>query len=232
MSSVLDLPLVMALAVQLAIAAAPSPATRDARSLPGPLPPSAEVAARVALRAPSQTLPADAQWWLRLIKRHGADAGLKLHADRVFSTSSGLHYVPLADERAAILALARDERTIAKVMAVAAADLSPRLAAAIGRAPMVDDLAVALVLGIDATVRMIAVARSTPAVAVAEGLPDLAVAYPEHAFSSTRARTATEMIAAVRASLIGPAPPATARAVTSTNPGRWTAVTTTGAIRR
>ena len=126
MSSAVDIPLHLALALLLATGR-PLPDHIDRRVL-APRPPDVRV-----VRHPS--LGYDEERWLGAVQRHGRAAGLDDLAGRVFRTSSGRVYAPVDADRRSILALLSEPAVVARVASAAAKADSERLARQLGRAP-------------------------------------------------------------------------------------------------
>jgi hypothetical protein len=199
-SLALDLPI--SLMLGLLVALTPVDGRRDhgpgSGSAPAALLAPALVAAAVATAPAFSRVVANDEHWLGAVKQAGAAAGFEAEARRIFTTSSGRHYVPIAEERRQIFDLRRNPRHLVVIVEAAAkadqAALAQRLKGEIG----FDDLIVAHTIGVEAAARLIALERRDPKAVVSAALADIAVAYPELAFSTRRARSAAEMTAEIR----------------------------------
>lgn len=125
-----------------------------------------------------------------------SDLRFKRYATRVFKTSSGIAYVPVAAERREMLALRRDPVVSRHVAADYARANAVRLQQVLGRPPSLSELYLAHRLGtglaIEFTLRLAATPRATAVVA----LPEIDDAVPDLAFAGDRARTLVEIATA------------------------------------
>lgn len=103
-----------------------------------------------------------AEQWLAAVHRSGSAAGIGALARRIFATRSGRLYAPVAEDRAAIAALADDPAVVAAIAYQEAARDAHALAARLSRRPTFAELALARRVGSDAAARLIAEAE-TPA---------------------------------------------------------------------
>ena len=208
MSSLLDVPAQLTLALSLAAAtAAAEPPRAPAATLPPPAAAAALVPEPIAgpyrfgesmwLRALKEDLPRDA---------HG-------YAQGIFRTSGGRYYVPRQTERRAILA-ARDDGALAARAARAFARSNARaLRASLGRTPTAGDLYVAHLFGPEAAAHLIARARSHPGELATNYAPELAEKAAELFGARKRSLTLvqlytklTEPLAHIKARAIPPEP--------------------------
>lgn len=191
MSSVLDIPLHLALALVLANGAS-LPERVDRRVL------APQVIAAAPVRRPD--FGYDEERWLGAVRRHGRAAGLDDLAGRVFQTGSGRIYAPVEADRKAILALLAEPAVVARVaMAGARAD-GEHLTVLLARAPTPAELYAAHLLGIEAATVLLQLADG-PSRPAAETLPQAALAHPALFFRGTRPRTAPEILREIELAL-------------------------------
>ena len=191
MSSAVDIPLQLALALVLANGA-PLPERIDRRVL--------EPHAGITIRARRVDFGYDEQRWLGAVLRHGRAAGLDDLAARVFRTGSGRIYAPVEADRQAILALLAEPAVVARVaMAGARAD-GDHLAVLLARDPTPAELYVAHLLGIEAAATLLQLADE-PSRPAAEALPQAALAHPALFFRGTRPRTVPEILREIELAL-------------------------------
>ena len=169
LSSLLDVPAQLALALSLAAAtAATEPSRASVAAPPPPFVVTALMPEPVAgpysftegmwLRALKESLPRDA---------HG-------YAQSIFRTSGGRYYVPRASERRAILA-ARDDGVLAARAARAFARSNAHaLRTRLKRTPTAGELYIAHLFGAEAAAHLIARAQSQPDDLAAKYAPELA----------------------------------------------------------
>jgi len=170
LSSLLDVPAQLALALSLAASTAANEPPRAA--VVGALNPPVSVAMLTAepLKGPYRF---SEDLWLRALKE---DLPQDVHgyARSIFRTSSGRYYVPRQAERREILA-ARDDGLLAARAARAFARANARaLRVSLHRTPTAGELYIAHLFGPEAAASLIARARSHPDAAAAKHVPELA----------------------------------------------------------
>lgn len=173
MSSLLDVPAQLALALSLAASAAGhQPAGLAALALP------AQGAQVIYLAEPLEgPYRFSERNWLRALK-DDMPKEASGYAARIFKTSGSRYYVPAQDERRKILK-ARWNATLAQRVAAAAAKRNARLLhAALRRPPRAGDLYIAHVFGPEAAIAFIELATAKPTARVARHLPGLMTAAP------------------------------------------------------
>ena len=117
--------------------------------------------------------------WLRALKDATGANGLNSLSRRIFSTSSGRLYVPVAAERRRILK-ARFDGTVAGRIARAFADRNARLMRpAIGRKVSAGDLYIAHLFGPEGAVKLIKLASENPRAVAVKHVPQLARSLPQ-----------------------------------------------------
>ena len=168
---------------------------------------AADPASRHDEPTPPQTLPvtrAEAQptdfdtsdeAWLRLVQLHGGEAGLGALAGRTFRTSSGRIYVPVEQDRIAILALKRDPAIGTRIATAAARADSGRLERVLARRISLGELYMAHCVGADAATAILQAAAYQPGKPASEVAPTTALEYPEAFFQGTNARTVEQVAA-------------------------------------
>lgn len=197
MSSVLDLPLAIAMAMLWTAPDTAGETTGGAtRKLMIAAP--AAVAATVAAAPKASPLLHNEQRWLEAIKAAGDIGAVETLAHRIFTTSSGRHYVPIAEELAAILALRRNPAVVQAASEAIARTHQQQMSAALGREAAFDDLLLAQAIGPEAARRLIVLHDRDPGANVSAVLPDLAIQLPELAFGPRRARSVADMLAEIR----------------------------------
>ena len=168
-TSLLDVPAHLALALSLAAATAASePARGSIAEAPPP------VAAAAFLPEPvAGPYRFSERMWLRALKDDlPRDAHIYAHA--IFRTSGGRYYVPRPAERTEILA-ARDDATLAARAARALGRSNAhKLRTRLGRAPSVGELYIAHLYGPEAAAKLILRVRSHPDEPLAQFAPELA----------------------------------------------------------
>lgn len=182
MSSVLEVPIQLALAMALAMA------PDDTRQhLPGVL----------AAAARSSALVYNDSDWVRAVEAHGAAAGQARLARRIFRTSAGRIYVPVEQDRAHILALRADTAVVLRIASEAARANAKALAHRLGREPSLSELYMVHTLGVDVAHALLGAATHEPARRAAEIAPQAALAHPEIFFQQGKLRTVMQVIAAL-----------------------------------
>lgn len=116
--------------------------------------------------------------WLRALKENLSDDDANGYSRRIFKTSGGRFYVPVAEERREIL-VARWNTALAGRMARTFAQANARrIGAALHRPATAGDLYVAHVFGPEAAIDFITLAETKPGEAAADHMPELAQAAP------------------------------------------------------
>jgi hypothetical protein len=169
LSSLLDVPAQLALALSLAAATVANEPLRAPVAEPPPH------VAETGIRLDSVAGPYrfGERNWLRALKEelprdaHG-------YAQSIFRTSGGRYYVPRASDRSQILA-ARDETELADRAARAFAHANARtLCASLKRRPTVGELYIAHLFGPEAAAQLIVRARTHPGEPLANFAPEIA----------------------------------------------------------
>ena len=192
MSSLIDVPLQLALVLSLA-AATGSAEPSGARATPV-LPLSSQQATLIAqpIAGPfgfSESL------WLRALKDTAPTGVSARFAGRIFKTSGGRFYVPTSSERDEILA-ARWDVAVASRVARAFAEINARrMQPAIGRAPTSGELYLAHLFGPEAAVSVIKLARTKPGDLAAEHFNDLLETAPDLLFDDGKPLTVAGLYA-------------------------------------
>ncbi|MFM9940137.1 MAG: hypothetical protein ACKVP7_11650 [Hyphomicrobiaceae bacterium] len=207
MSSVFEIPLQLALVLQLA---AVDPASLTMAGAEPPVP----------SRVSTEAFAYSDQRWFDVVSLHGARAGQGRLAARIFRTRSGLVYVPLDAERREIAHKRSETAVVVAVTRFAAADNAAWLAQELGRAPTADELCLAHLASRAEAMALITAGRDVTAFDSArpasEFAPAAALEQPALFFAGTRARTVLEVqrqiVAALRraeqqAQRHAPAPP-------------------------
>jgi len=201
LSSVLDVPIGLIMALALAVATDGGEG-QLASGVRAPFVPRAAASATEARADAADPFRFGEQGWLRGVMEHGVAVGLGPYAARVFKTSSGRYYVPDAGERQEIAALRGDIVVAGQVLyRMAKADASA-LEDRSGRRPHLHELLAAHLLGRDAAEKLARLAVSAPRTPAASAMPALALANPDLFFAGTRPRSAyevtIELVAATR----------------------------------
>jgi hypothetical protein len=197
MGLLLDFPLAALLAVANVIGTTPGREVGDIDRAAWIGAPALAAASVVAGPRPSRSAKTD-EAWLANVKSAGDTADLAAAAARIFVTSSGRAYAPVATERDAILALRSDPERLAAVSYARATVERAEHLRATGEEPTVDHLVVALELGGVTTRKLFRLVESSPTATVAGSLPELAASHPGLAFGPRRPRTVVEALEQVR----------------------------------
>ncbi len=136
--------------------------------------------------------------WLQALHAHGKAAGYASVAGRIFRTSSGKYYVPVAADRITVRALLRDPTAALRIAAAQSLANSEALKKHLGRAPTMSELYMAHLLGRDATVELVTAAKTTPHRTAAGLLPELALSKPGLFFERTTARSVAAVVRLLR----------------------------------
>ncbi len=182
MSAVLDIPLQLALLLHLA-AAGSEPALRQAES----------VAPAALTRMEAQRFGYTQRRWLDVMRLHGAAAGYERFAGRIFRTRSGLVYVPVPSERAAIEAKQSDPAAVLTLTREAALANAVWLGGELGRGPTADELYLAHIAAREEALALVRAGNSDAGRSASELAPQAALAHPHIFFAGTRARTVGEV---------------------------------------
>lgn len=117
--------------------------------------------------------------WLTAVRQGFGGAKVEAYRGRIFTTSGGRVYVPVAAEKIEILA-ARQNADTARAVAVDLARFNAAgLRSRLGRGPGVKDLYAAHMFGLDNAARLAGLKATEPNAFVATALPELASAYPD-----------------------------------------------------
>lgn len=144
----------------------------------------------------------DEQRWLATFRRHGAEIGRSTLSARVFVTGSGRYYVPVATERAQVMAL-RDDIVIAgQLVHIAARRDAEAMTDRLGRPPTTAELLTAHLLGTDDAVTLLRLATAAPNTVLSSEMPTRALELPELFFAGARPRRAIEVITEIKAALV------------------------------
>ena len=119
------------------------------------------------------------QEWLSAVQRGLGGSAIEPYRRRIFATSNGRLYVPVAAERVAVLRVRQDERAARAVALDLARHNSTELRLRLGRAAGVKDLYAAHLAGIDLAVRLAGLNATNPKAVVAIALPELAADFPQ-----------------------------------------------------
>lgn len=181
-SSVLDIPLQLALLLQLA-AAQPD-----------------GVAGQAGIVAPVGLTQSEARRfgythdrWLDVMRLHGGAAGYERFAARIFRTRSGLVYVPVARERLVIAAQQNDPAAVLSLTREAATANAMWLGRELGRAATADELYLAHIAAREEALALVRAGNSDAGQSASQLAPQAALAHPHLFFSGTRARTVGEV---------------------------------------
>jgi hypothetical protein len=191
LGAVFDIPAELVLVLMLALGQPMPDAAR-------PMPETQATQAVTSTRArPDNPYGFSTRGWLAAVRAQAADRRFARYARRIFSTTSGETYVPVAAERREILALRADAviaRHVAEQFAVANART---LAKALGRPASLDELYVAHVAGPRLAAELRQRAGARPAGIAAVELPELAEAAPELLAGSNQGATLAEIAAGI-----------------------------------
>jgi hypothetical protein len=114
--------------------------------------------------------------WMRALYENQEEAdGL---GARIFVTSGGRYYIPVASDRRRILDARQDAEIARRLTAAAANRDAARLRRAVKRAPVATDLYIAHVFGADTAINLMQAVAGHPDAPLSEGFPQLA-AIPE-----------------------------------------------------
>jgi hypothetical protein len=172
LSSLFEIPAQLAMLLSLAASTAgqePAAAVSNVKALPTP----------AFVERMEGPLRFTERAWLRALyeNRHEAEA----LGSRIFVTSGGRFYVPVASDRQRILD-ARNDASVATRLARAAADRhAEQLRDALHRPPAATDLYIAHVFGPEAAISLLKAVGETPVVVLKTGFPAMAAGVPEAA---------------------------------------------------
>ena len=208
MSSVLDVPIGLIMALALAVAPDSGEGQLASRNQSGSEPAGAIRASNVTQDA-ADPFRFGEQNWLRAVKDQGQAIGLGALARRVFKTSSGRYYVPDAIEHKLIMVLRADIVVAGQVLHRTATADAAMFQTSVGRLPAMHELLAAHLLGCESALKLAQLALKEPMMPAASAMPALALAYPALFFVGTRPRSAyevtIELVAAARGE-VRPAP--------------------------
>jgi hypothetical protein len=174
LSSLLEVPAQLALALSLAASAAGD--DQGALHMAGAAAPSAHVAlVPEPLEGP---LRFSEGIWLRALKEGPPDRDAQDYSGRIFKTSGGRYYVPAATERRQILEARWDAALAARVARAFAERNARALRAGLRRPATAGDLYIAHLFGPEAALSFIKLALAKPYEAAAKHMPELAAAAP------------------------------------------------------
>ena len=142
----------------------------------------------------SSNLVGDERRWLSAISLCQDDPILGTWSERVFTTSEGRKYVPLAIERAQIMALRNSSRHVARATFWQALAARRNLEHSFGRRVGVHDLIVAHRLGVDDASSLLQLAERSPDGNAAEHLPRMALKEPDLFFAKGRSLSARGVV--------------------------------------
>ncbi len=131
--------------------------------------------------------------WLDVLHLHGAATGHGQLAARIFRTRSGLVYVPVAHDRALLLARAKDPVVLLNVTREAASANAVWLRAELGRSPSAAELYLAHIATRHEAQALIAAQGPQLVRAASELAPVAALAHRSLFFAGTRALTVAEV---------------------------------------
>jgi hypothetical protein len=176
LSSLLDVPAQLALVLTLA-ASGPGNGTPTA-------PPPLETALLASTRTLLDPQPLEGPYrfsessWLRAL-REDRPAGEGQYSGRIFKTSGGRYYVPVAAERRQILEARANDALAGRAAEAFATNNAARMRAALHRAATAGDLYIAHVFGPETALAFIRLADARPNEFAAKQVPGLAQSAPE-----------------------------------------------------
>ena len=203
MSSVLEVPAQLALAILLATGPAPAEPILPIDIEPRIAVPRTELGAEIAIEpedldasasTPKAEFGYSDELWLRLVQAHGETAGLGPLARRIFRTSSGRIYAPVPEDRKAVLALKLNPVAAASITTTVARANAQRLSRIVDRPVTSGDLYMAHKLGLDEAMRLLTAAEREPRRSAAEMMPAAALSNPAAFFYGIRPRTAEAVV--------------------------------------
>jgi hypothetical protein len=174
LSSLLDIPAQLALVLTLA-ASGPGNGT--------PTAPPLETAAIASTQTLLDPQPLEGPYrfsessWVRAL-REDLPAGEGQYSGRIFKTSGGRYYVPVAAERRQILEARANAALAGRAVEAFATDNATRMRAALHRAATAGDLYIAHVFGPEAAIAFIRLADARPNELAAKQIPGLAQSAP------------------------------------------------------
>lgn len=186
MGGVFEIPAQLALVLLVALGQPAAPSA-----------PGAAASYAVAARADDNPYRFTAYSWLEAMSSLAADARFARYSRRIFHTSSGEAYVPVAGERREIAALKRDAVIARHAAEHYAAANAAALARALGRRADASDLYLAHVGGVRMAITFRRHLDTTPDVIAAAAMPELAEAVPALLFRADRGATVAEIAAAI-----------------------------------
>lgn len=195
MSSVLEVPAQLALAILLATGPVPAepilPVDVEPQTMAqGVVPEDLDTASPT----PKVDFGYSDEVWLRLVQAHGETAGIGPLARRIFRTSNGRIYAPVPDDRKTVLALKRNTAVAASITTTVARANAQRLSRLVDRPITTGDLFMAHQLGLDEAMRLLTAAEREPRRSAAEMMPAAALANPSAFFHGLRPRTVEAVV--------------------------------------
>ncbi|MGQ0672163.1 MAG: hypothetical protein ACT4N2_04690 [Hyphomicrobium sp.] len=191
MSSLFDVPAQLVLVLTLAASGGEPAAAPRTAVTPTPV-------AAVVEAAAIRPIPFREQTWLAALESGAGGEPLAAEASRIFRTSGGRYYVPVASERQRILELRKDADIAALVAFGQARRHAETLRAALKRSPTASDLYLAHVLGADRSIALISSAASDQDRLVSDVLPGLADDWPELRPTGGRAASVGALVARLK----------------------------------
>lgn len=200
MSSVLEVPNALIMALALAVSSAGGESQLASAGAAAATPPTATIEAREF--PSSNPFGFSEQQWLAAMHRQGAVIAQGGMSARIFKTSAGRYYVPIESERREITALRDDVVAAGQLAHLHGVSAFKFMQQRLSRAPSMGELLAAHVLGIDDALQLVSLVAATPNSPAAGLLPAAAAAYPRLFQAGARPRSAievmTELIAAVQ----------------------------------
>jgi hypothetical protein len=169
LSSLFEIPAQLAMLLSLAASAAGHDTAMESSKAFPPPPPGLVEPIEGPLRFTERG-------WMRVLYENQEEAG-GLGA-RIFVTSGGRYYIPVAGDRRRILDARQDAEIARRLTAAAAHRDAARLRGAVKRAPAVTDLYIAHVFGPDTAINLMQAVALQPDMPLSKGFPQLA-AIPE-----------------------------------------------------
>ena len=140
------------------------------------------------------------QTWLGVVKRHGAEHGLKAYAEAIELGSNGRYVVADRGVKQEILALRKDAATAALMAGEMTSQVRGDMEAALGRGVSAGELYVAHFLGPKGAIKLIEAAGATPKASAADIFPQAAAANRSIFYTSEgRERSVTGVLASLTA---------------------------------
>lgn len=157
----------------------------------------AESGLRACAKAPSSSATGlfqfTSQTWLKEIKHHGTDIGLKRTAAAIRIGPDGIASVDDPAERARILGLRCDPIVSTAVSGALSAENSRFLSARLGRSPRSEDIYITHFLGQRGGLLLIEAAEKSPTLPASRLFPRESASNPELFYDGWRSRTVAEL---------------------------------------